>query len=85
MNYKNNTKILSLNIYLKAYSIQKKIKLNKILPLENSRFKLSKPLNLFLRIASVLYLTYSYNYVYSNKVFFYVYINSIFLLFDYII
>lgn len=77
--------ILSLNVYLKIYSIQKKIRLNKILPLENVKFRLGKPLNLFLRVVSLIYTTYSYNYVYTNKTFFYVYVDSIFLLFDYII
>lgn len=77
--------MLSLNVFIRAFSIQKKNKGNNYLPIANVKFKLSKPLNLFLRLLSVLYLSCGYDALYSTKVFFFVYIYNRFFWLDYIL
>lgn len=65
--------------------MQKKIKNSKIYLLDYSKFRLNKPLNLFIRLVSILYLSYCYNVVNCTKVFFFVYFDMFFLWFDYLV
>jgi len=85
MNYKNIIKIISFDLYIRICNVQKYIKNKNMFYIKNIKFKVFRPLNLFLKVLFIIFVSYNFCALFSKKYFSIIFLDNFFFWFDYLI